>query len=332
MPETQNKAAEAITESTTTRQWVLDYIRMILAFYVVANHLGFPIHLPSKTMVSLVLGNIFNGPAAVIVFFIISGYCIHLPFIRDRQLKLRQYFIRREVRIALPVLAVVLLALGLNRPESIGILWSIVCEEIYYLLYPLLLVVKRKWGWAPVWVFVLSLFVIGRLVTKNDSSGSFISGGLATTWMIGFPSWILGCVLAETVNLSEWFKKWTVSSALLWFLRFSVIGMAWLTSVLRFHAHMSNLDMLPVLGFLAVPWFLAEIRAKWGTKREVPAFFNMSFSLYLVHQLCVQILFILFPTTQGMVWVQYLGVFALTAMFYYLVEAPCHQLARRLGK
>jgi peptidoglycan/LPS O-acetylase OafA/YrhL len=27
-----------------------------------------------------ILGSLFDGPAAVIVFFVISGFCIHFPF------------------------------------------------------------------------------------------------------------------------------------------------------------------------------------------------------------------------------------------------------------
>ena len=87
------------------------------------------------------------GTPAVIVFFVISGFCIHLPYRGDGKMQVGRYYLRRYTRILIPVAA----AVGIYR--SVGQqfvfwgehsilwqspLWSLLCEEIYYALYPLL--------------------------------------------------------------------------------------------------------------------------------------------------------------------------------------------------
>ena len=65
----------------------LDSLRFVAALWVVFSHMGcFPLtegidrHNPVGFFIHAVYGNLFPGPAAVMVFFVISGFCIHFPF------------------------------------------------------------------------------------------------------------------------------------------------------------------------------------------------------------------------------------------------------------
>src|SRR5438105_9261680 len=92
-----------------------------------------------------------NGPAAVIVFFVVSGFCIHYPYRNGEALRPLQYYPRRYLRILLPLAGAIALANSVGVELSLfdgTVLWSIVCEEVYYLLYPFLLPLQSRYGWG----------------------------------------------------------------------------------------------------------------------------------------------------------------------------------------
>jgi peptidoglycan/LPS O-acetylase OafA/YrhL len=144
---------------STARVWGLDSIRFICAVTIVIFHFvliplsvfgqdphGLPLLLKG------VLNSLFNGPAALIVFFVISGFGIHLAFRRDLTVDVPSFYSRRLIRISGP--ALIGLALwtwvGIKfEPQGPGPFWTITCEAEYYLLYPLLLWLRRQFGWWP---------------------------------------------------------------------------------------------------------------------------------------------------------------------------------------
>ncbi|MHC5826388.1 MAG: acyltransferase family protein, partial [Nostoc sp.] len=86
----------------------LDTLRFFFALWVVFGHLGFlPLAIDKSNIfgkiISGIYGNLFSGPAAVIGFFVISGFCIHYPYRYDKKLFLVPYFSRRHVRIWIPI-------------------------------------------------------------------------------------------------------------------------------------------------------------------------------------------------------------------------------------
>src|SRR5665213_2837164 len=81
------------------RYAVLDALRIVLAFWVVMGHLGvFPLFAGMDPATRL--GRIFVhgwsslvcGVPAVIGFFVISGFCIHLPFRYDQDFSVGRYY------------------------------------------------------------------------------------------------------------------------------------------------------------------------------------------------------------------------------------------------
>src|SRR5437588_3715459 len=186
----------------------LDSLRFICAMWVVFVHCGFfPLlqnvdkaRFAGKVIAGL-YNNAFNGSAAVIVFFVISGFCINFPYSKGRQLSPKAYFSRRYIRIIIPMVVAILLARPLNIQFfllSDSILWSLLADEIYYVIYPLLLISSRSIGWTKILAisFVLSLGV----VLTNPSAGDYPSYGPYLNWLLGLPCWLLGCLLAQHVN------------------------------------------------------------------------------------------------------------------------------------
>src|ERR1700730_3257650 len=81
---------------------VLDALRFSLAFWVVLGHFGVsPLFAAAdentfvgRTLVHGWSSMVFGTPA-VIGFFVISGFCIHLPFKKNGKFEIGRYYARR---------------------------------------------------------------------------------------------------------------------------------------------------------------------------------------------------------------------------------------------
>src|SRR5690349_16241360 len=131
----------------TARILGLDALRLFCALCVVQGHLRLEALLflnklhgpPSLVHWTVFIFNagipIPSGPNAVIVFFVISGFCIHFPFRDAPAMNVPQYLIRRYIRVGIPavVAAICLYICGFHSLQD-SVLWSIICEVIYYTL------------------------------------------------------------------------------------------------------------------------------------------------------------------------------------------------------
>jgi len=202
----------------------IDSIRFVCALIVVLGHLGPPPLDALGSLGTLIEKGIavaFNGPAAVIAFFIISGFCIHFPVANGpaRKMLVAAFYARRFIRIGLPVVAVLALYewAGVDaRYPNFGVLWSIICEAVYYLIYPALLVAARSIGWrkllaATVVVAALTALILAFMLGISDNN--YPAFGLFT-WIFGLPVWVSGCLLAE-----RWSRLPKVSTPTIWLIR-----------------------------------------------------------------------------------------------------------------
>jgi peptidoglycan/LPS O-acetylase OafA/YrhL len=157
-------------------------------------------------------GTLVFGTPAVIVFFVISGFCIHLPFRGSARIDVWRYYLRRYTRILIPVAAAIVAFrlmgshLVFRGKDSIlfnSPLWSLACEEIYYALYPLLRWIRNAVGWGRM---LPGSFVVGVSIaaTHPHVDGWQIFGPFGTA-MILLPVWLLGCYLAEQAE--NWAKR-----------------------------------------------------------------------------------------------------------------------------
>lgn len=142
---------------------ILDALRLVPALWVAIGHFEiFPLFAGVNTatafgsFVTRAWQSVVFGTPAVIVFFAISGFCIHLPFRGDKKLAVGRYYMRRYTRILIPVAgALCVYRLGGEKLRFWGEhsilwespLWSLACEEIYYAAYPLLRVMRKRVSW-----------------------------------------------------------------------------------------------------------------------------------------------------------------------------------------
>jgi peptidoglycan/LPS O-acetylase OafA/YrhL len=107
----------------------LDTIRFFCALWVVMGHFGappLPAFIDKSTLPGLLTIGIYNnltsGPAAVIVFFVISGLCIHFPHAVTLSIPNGgTYLVRRYLRIVPPMLVAIAIAQWIARVNLVTV-------------------------------------------------------------------------------------------------------------------------------------------------------------------------------------------------------------------
>jgi peptidoglycan/LPS O-acetylase OafA/YrhL len=313
-------------------------IRFVLAAWVVISHFGIPfLREPHDGVLWLVRGflnSAFNAQAAVIVFFVISGFCIHFPHRSGRGVpSWRRYYARRYIRILVPMGAAVALAAAVGVTVAgmmSSVLWSLVCEEIYYFLYPALLRARDRVGWSAVAAVAWALSL--AVVLTDPRAGNYASYGHALNWILGLPCWLLGCQLADRFDS---YCQRPVAPGELWMWRGGIWVLSVGLTVVRFHTPIGYPWTLNLYAVCAAFWLEREIRAY--QRRPPPALEGpgeTSYSIYLTHVQSIVLLHQLpFVSAMpaGVAWILALVMCAgITAIFYQLVERPSHRLARRV--
>jgi peptidoglycan/LPS O-acetylase OafA/YrhL len=174
-----------------------------------------------------------NGWLAVSLFFVISGFCIHAPYVKKESIDLRKYFIRRLIRIWFPYalaclvgfvlsamafsesLGELLLSLGLHmffwiwsiEPLSLtnsslsGVFRSIVVEVHLYILYAFTWPILKRFGVGRMCLSFLILasiyhLCINMFIGANRVPNIFTPRIFAVA---RFGEWLLGAWIAEFV-------------------------------------------------------------------------------------------------------------------------------------
>ena len=299
----------------------------------------------------------------VMLFFVLSGFCIHLPIAsRQRVPHWPSYAVRRFVRLYPAYLATLLLCLpaallffhAADQPGELSAyassalllqnwlqggrqvamnpsLWTIPVEAEAYILYPMLYWLWRRKGMKATIVYTLACTLIGFLLFANglgQASTSFFKYALI---------WNAGAWLAEAyVNqqLPPWTRLHSIGLGLIPFLTM----LAGLIGIDMFYLHYG----WGLWSVLLLQWVLGPGAKFFGHDRWWVRILiltgTVSYSYYLLH----------FPVFKlaGAVWVHLFAskpvsflvpTMATIAMipiawsFYVLVEKPTHKLARKLG-
>ena len=300
----------------------------------------------------------------VMLFFVLSGFCIHLPVAsKGITPNWRAYAVRRLLRIYPAYLAVLLFCFlaaliffnGLNGQfTEISLyaasaamiqnwvfggsqvamnpsLWTIPIEVESYLVYPLLLWLFRKLGLRVAIAFTLFCTGIGATLF-------YLGYGQSTATFFKYAIiWNSGAWLAEAYargRLPRW-TRWhfmgMVGAAV-------VTMMLGLAGVNYFYLHYG----WALCSFLLLLWVLGPgATFFFGNQWWVPPLVftgTVSYSLYLLH-------FPLFKLA-GAAWIHLYGskpesflvptlatvlVVPMAWVFYRLIELPSHDLARKLG-
>jgi peptidoglycan/LPS O-acetylase OafA/YrhL len=274
------------------------------------------------------------------LFFVISGYVIHRAGVGREKLGAGRFLLRRLTRIVPPVV-IIYLACQCAGPDYVAsltrVLWSRYCEIAYYLLYPLLFIAFRR-GWT-LHVLVLTSIVAAVVLASIGPLDYYWEAPMIPLIVMGLPNWILGCLLAERQA-----RATAVTPSAIWLWRIGAIVLSAGLKVLVSHGPLR-------VGYPESHWIIALYAYFW-VGREL-AFYRLrappvwseaagrlSFSLYLVHGPVMEIFGIVrLPAASlgvGMgafLWLsQLVAIGVATWLFYRLVEAPFHRLARNLGK
>ena len=335
----RNAVADPAANSDTKRIRGLDTLRFFLALWVVLRHFGFiPIHFNEAhlagKLASGVIANLFCGPAAVVVFFVISGFCIHYPYRSGRKLLLVPYFARRHLRIWTPIIVALLLA----KPVGVkfdflneSILWSLLAEEIYYVIYPALLALRHRFAWRP--MLIASYLAAVAVILTNPRAGNYPSYGPYLNGILGLPCWLLGCLLAE--KLTTIFQANRISALEIWKWRMGMWALSSFCSALRFHSPLGFPWTLTLFAPVTYVWLQKELLyyRDHAPLRLFESAGKGSYSIYLMHAIAaaffLSLSLSLRPTAQ---WCALLAfTLVLCGVFYFIVEKPSHALARKLA-
>ena len=309
----------------------LDGLRFLCAAWVALSHF-FPSFYPLPD------GFAINGYWAVAIFFVISGLCIHTPYVNitgKKMIPLR-FYQARFMRILPPMLVAVFISMDWlhNFPLLLGVLWSLYCELIYYLLYPIILLFWRRYSHLKIILLAYYAFISATFI--RDYIGPNPYETLILAPLFGLPLWLLGCLLAEALIKKNISLKYLENPNSLIILRLLIIAIGLLLGINSLFIQFSSIMAMCLLGPLIFYWLYAElIQAKHSIMLlSLSGPGKASYSLYLTHSLAIPlaIYFGLILDAQ-LNWFWYVvAVTALTIIFYFAIEKPSHQLAKKLGK
>jgi peptidoglycan/LPS O-acetylase OafA/YrhL len=216
---------------------LIDALRGLAAFWVVLFHVRVDLWVgfqdiaahPERynafeRMVSWLSLPASFGGSGVMLFFLVSGFCIHLPHVDAVAIDWKPYLARRFWRIYPPYAAAVILTLGcellartwlgtpqISSPEKtirtllmsqnygheagqmIGnaALWPLPVEFELYLAYPIFLWVLRRFGAGYSVFLAASASIIGTVLCLRGQQ--WMEGNFVHYWLI----WCSGALLAE---------------------------------------------------------------------------------------------------------------------------------------
>ncbi len=329
------------------RFYVLDALRSVLALWVAIGHAGvFPLfgaEGQNDWLLDLIARGVRSlvwGPPAVIVFFVISGFCIHYPFAASgKRCQTLRFYARRYLRILIPV-AFTVAMFKLMFPQTVIVgadsilwhstLWSIVCEEAFYALYPFLNRLSFSFGLAAILRPTIAAALLVAWLSYPAEEWQDL--GILGTAVVLFPVWLLGCGLAERVSSI----KQVCSQRAIWGWRLSAWAVMWMAEMLHFHGGIPQTRTSLWTGIFFYFWVRAEIgyyrgRAPWAVLVWAG---RWSYSLYLVHPLVIALCFkhgFLIESSPANFVAMMVLILTGAYVFYLLVERPSHNCARRIA-
>jgi peptidoglycan/LPS O-acetylase OafA/YrhL len=282
------------------------------------------------------LANAFDGTSAVIAFFIISGFVIHYPN-KNGIPNLTEFWIRRFLRILIPLSVILVIGSQFNHPES-AVVWSLYCELIYYGLYPFMAKISLSWKNKFLIAYVIAALVICVLCGHDiisffkhsniNYNGLYWQLGWHLTWIVGLPCWLLGVLIAEHIDD---LKRATFRSVIIY--RILVYAVSCFCCIGKFHLYLSYIVTMNIFALLLFKWIQTEI-IYFKTTPPNPILEKMgkfSYSLYLCHPLLYVILKSVIHYNTATYPVFIILTIAFSYGFYLVIEKPGHKLARKIN-
>jgi peptidoglycan/LPS O-acetylase OafA/YrhL len=180
-------------------------LRGIAALIVVVHHLALAVPEAARDALPSVSSPfILSGRFCVMVFFVLSGFVLALPYVDHDRVSYGPYLVRRFCRIYIPfafavlvsgvccaliggpympmfstwlngfwaapvtgqLIAQQLMVTGIDGPRSISLdppIWSLIIEMRISILFPLLVLCVRRFGWASIVAALVLAYGCGKL-------------------------------------------------------------------------------------------------------------------------------------------------------------------------
>ncbi|HET9480073.1 MAG TPA: acyltransferase, partial [Pyrinomonadaceae bacterium] len=227
---------------------------LIVLYHFTDQHKQAPADNLLQYPIRLVQFGISQSYITVFLFFVISGFCIHMQWARARasgeepRIRFGAFWKRRIRRLYPPYVVVLALYLGLtawttgldvtrfvvydvamhllmlhnfdaHTAYSInGIFWTLAIEEQLYLAYFLLLFMRVRWGWTITLTICLlarvGWMIFSHVVWLKTGFGLPVPEAAASHWF----TWALGALAVEAmyglIKLPNWSRDLRVAGVL----------------------------------------------------------------------------------------------------------------------
>ena len=295
------------------------------------------------------------GWTGVELFFVISGFLIHLGYLRTgSELNLKTFFSKRFWRIFPPywlvLIVLCIMAFAFHHSFSKtkmldyvvhfftlqnfsaktyysinGSFWSLAFEVQMYLIYPLFLLLRKYWGIKVAFLTTLLLPVLfSPLIFMFVKSGNELAfpGSVFVIWF----TWTAGAYYAESYfNGRRIFKKVGLAIFLFTFLLL-------IASKYCKYSNAISLHLATLAWVLFLDWILYTKSVKMDhlLVRGIVFFGLCSYSFYLIHQPYLTDLINVFRISPGQglltaslsIFVAFIILLLISYLLYRLVELP----------
>lgn len=323
----------------------LDSVRFVAALWVMMGHgalppltAGFDSAWHWARLFNGFWSGVISGPSAVILFFVVSGFCIHLPYAQGKPMSLGEFFARRLLRITIPMAAAILLYRSLpgidHGPDWLAGVpaWSLVCELIYYGLYPFLSRISSRVSFLLQFQVAFAAALLLAL-TKPLANVNYPAWGYSLDWVVGLPCWLLGVVLATQFNSIGN----TPSREILWSFRLAAVALGALTHTLALQQIVGQHLTLNFFALFCFVWLKQELAfyrdsnspwavLEWGGGWSYSLYLIHGTAFWAIHQMKVPMFGHVANWLITMSWVLFVSY-----VFYLICEYPSHRFARMVG-
>ena len=322
---------------------------------------------------------VWAGYEAVVFFFVLSGYVLALKFFREPSLSYSSFLIGRFFRIYLPCYVVTLCAISLQfmmsdrtvhglsgwfnniwaQPVTVRsiidhlmllgyfgygqynpVLWTLVMEMRVSLIFPLLILLAKKFSWQFVLFTGVVLNALYYLLTQNRQSDYYFS--ISVDYLYTFSllfMFVLGIILAKytpplttTLKALSFRKKLLllILSLLLYTIKF------WSDSFIQNSIGMFLSDVSISVGAALFILLTLGTRASRLLQKGILRFIGqISYSIYLWHGVVlVGLAYLLYPAVPlyGIWGIGLITTLCLSYATNRLIERPSISLGARLAK
>jgi peptidoglycan/LPS O-acetylase OafA/YrhL len=351
----------------------LDSLRGVAATMVVLNHFFLATDSTGRheDLLRTLADPFQNGPAAVTLFFLLSGFVLSLPVWRDKPQSYSIFIVRRICRIYIPYLfGLVLSVLGssifashpaqglsewfyktwtgpinwalvlkhilfigpsYNVREFNTAFWTLIIEMRVSIILPFFLLLMRRMSFGGMWLVCAITAIIGFISEPGFAIAPPALQILGWTSLFIAGAIAARAVLLQPIPMSPIFSRRRV--ALLSLITFLFAG--YLRPILHVSGFLTRgLCAAGGLATICAVLYNRDMRSFLNT-RVLRFMGRVSYSLYLLHATVLYVIFDLFYglLSKTVIFVLYIGVsFLVAAISYSLIEKPSIGLGRRLTR